>query len=79
MNDLENLLNAIVRNLVDRPDEVVIKKIAGDKVTVFELAVGDGEIGKIIGKEGKTARSIRCIMNAVATKLKHRTVIEIIE
>ena len=76
---MKNLLLTVAKSLVDRPDEVQIAEVVGEKVTVYELKVGEGEVGKIIGKEGKTARAIRVILNATATKLKKRAVLEIIE
>ena len=65
--------------LVDKPDEVKIREVEGDRTTVFELTVAKDDLGKIIGKQGKTARALRTILNATATKLKKRAVLEIIE
>jgi predicted RNA-binding protein YlqC (UPF0109 family) len=76
---MKNLILTIVKSLVDEIEEVKINEVTGDKTTVFELHVATEDLGKVIGKQGKTARSIRVILNAVATKLKKRAVLEIIE
>lgn len=76
---MKDLILAISRALVDEPDKVEITEIVGDKVTVFELHVAKEDLGKVIGKQGKTAHAIRTILNATATKLKKRAVLEIIE
>ena len=65
--------------LVDLPDEVNVKEVVGENTTVIELRVAKTDIGKIIGKEGKTAKAIRQILLGAATKLKRRTVLEIID
>jgi len=76
---MKDLILIIAKSLVDKPDEVEISEITGDKTTVFELHVAKDDLGKVIGKQGKTARAIRVILNATATKLKKRAVLEIIE
>jgi uncharacterized protein len=76
---MKELIWVIAKSLVDKPDEVEINEIAGDKTTVFELHVAKEDLGKVIGKQGKTARAIRIILNATATKLKKRAVLEIVE
>jgi len=76
---MKDLIMIIAKSLVDKPDEVEINEITGDKTTVFELHVAKDDLGKVIGKQGKTARAIRVILNATATKLKKRAVLEIIE
>ncbi len=76
---MKDLILMIAKSLVDKPDEVKLNEIIGDKTTVFELHVAKDDLGKVIGKQGKTARSIRVILNATATKLKKRAVLEIIE
>jgi len=76
---MKNLILIIAKSLVDKPDEVELKEILGEKMTVFELHVAKDDVGKVIGKHGKTARAIRVILNATATKLKKRAVLEIIE
>jgi len=76
---MKELVEYIVKALVDNPDKVVVKELAGEKSIIYELRVGDGDLGKVIGKEGRTAKAIRTIINAAAMKQGKRTVIEIIE
>ncbi len=76
---MKDLILVIAKALVDEPEDVVLTEIRGEVTTVFELRVAKEDLGKIIGKQGKTARAIRTILNATATKLKKRVVLEIIE
>jgi predicted RNA-binding protein YlqC (UPF0109 family) len=76
---MKDLINVIAKALVDFPDQVEIREIEGEKTTVLELRVAKEDLGKVIGKQGKTARAMRTILNANATKLKKRAVLEIIE
>ena len=76
---MRDLILLIAKSLVDKPDEVDLQEIEGEKTTVLELRVAKDDLGKVIGKKGKTASAIRTILNAVATKLKKRAVLEIIE
>ena len=76
---MKNLILKIAKSLVDKPDEVEIKEITGEITSVFELHVAKDDVGKIIGKQGQTAQAIRVILNATATKLNKRVVLEIIE
>ena len=76
---MKDLILTISKALVDEPDKVKINEVIGDKTTVFELHVAKEDLGKVIGKQGKTARAIRVILNATATKLNKRAVLEIIE
>ena len=69
----------MAKALVDKPDEVEIKEIEGDVTTILELKVAKDDLGKVIGKQGKTAHAMRAILNATATKLKKRAVLEIVE
>ena len=69
----------MVKALVDKPEEVSLREVEGEKTTVLELRVAKGDLGKVIGKQGKTAKAMRTILNATATKLKKRAVLEIIE
>ena len=69
----------VAKALVDIPEQVKIVQIKGAMTTVFELHVADGECGKIIGKEGRTAKALRVLLNAVATKEGKRAVLEIME
>jgi len=79
MTDLKSFVENIAKALVDHPDYVDVREIAGERTTVFELRVGEGDLGKVIGKGGQTARAIRTLLNAVAAKQGKRAVLEIIE
>lgn len=76
---MKELVEHIVKALVDSPDKVAVNEIAGEKSIIFELRVGEGDLGKVIGKEGRTAKAIRTIVTAAAMKQGKRTVLEIIE
>ena len=76
---MKDLISVIAKALVDFPDQVEITEVEGEKTTVLELRVAKEDLGKVIGKQGKTARAMRTILNANATKLKKRAVLEIIE
>lgn len=76
---MRDLILMIAQSLVDKPDEVDLQEVEGEKTTVLELRVAKEDLGKVIGKQGKTARAMRTILNATATKLKKRAVLEIIE
>jgi uncharacterized protein len=78
-NGVKTLVEDIAKALVDVPDGVVVNEIAGEHATVFELRVAEGDLGKIIGKQGRTARSIRTLLGAVGTKLNRRFSLEILE
>lgn len=79
LSELAKLIELIARALVDKPDEVSVNEVVGENTTVLELKVAKDDLGKIIGKQGRTARSIRTVLNGASTKLKKRTVLEIIE
>jgi predicted RNA-binding protein YlqC (UPF0109 family) len=76
---MKELVEMIARSLVDNPDAVKVNEIEGEKTTVYELRVGPGDLGKVIGKSGQTARSIRILVNAASAKLGKRAVLEILE
>ncbi|MBI1892977.1 MAG: KH domain-containing protein [Candidatus Rokubacteria bacterium] len=76
---MKELVELIAKSLVDEPDQVQVTEIEGEKVTVIELRVAPGDLGKVIGKQGRTAWSIRTLLNATATKLRKRAVLEILE
>ena len=76
---MKELILVRARALVDKPDEVEINEIEGDVTTILELKVAKEDLGKVIGKQGKTAHAMRSILNATATKLKKRAVLEIVE
>ena len=79
MSELQSLLVNISKALVDMPDDVSVNEIVGEQTTVYELKVDKSDLGKVIGKEGRTAKALRTILNAASTKLKKRSVLEIIE
>ncbi|HXG03572.1 MAG TPA: KH domain-containing protein [Candidatus Binatia bacterium] len=76
---MRELVETIAKALVDDVDSVRVSEVEGENVTVIELRVAQSDLGKVIGKQGRTARAIRTILNAYATKLKKRAVLEIIE
>jgi len=79
MTELKDLVTYILKALVDNQDQVQVTEIAGDKSVIYELRVGEGDLGKIIGKQGRTAQAVRTIVSAAAMKLGKRTVLEILE
>jgi hypothetical protein len=76
---MKELVRSIAQALVDRPEEVEVREVEGEKTTVLELKVDEADLGKVIGRQGRTARAMRTIVNAAATKLKKRAVLEILE
>lgn len=76
---MKALVEQIAKALVDSPEEVAVNEVEGERTTVYELRVANSDLGKVIGKQGKTARSIRTILSAAGTKLKKRCVLEILE
>ena len=77
--EIKELVDFIIRALVDQPDEVVVTAVTGEKTSVYELRVGDGDLGKVIGKHGRTIRAIRTLLSAASTKENKRAVLEILE
>jgi len=77
--DMKALVEQMAKFLVDKPDEVSVGEVEGQRTSVFELRVAAGDIGKIIGKQGNTARAMRTIISAAGTKLGKRCVLEILE
>ena len=78
-NGVKTLVEDIAKALVDTPGEVSVKELSGEQATVFELRVAGSDLGKVIGKQGRTARSIRTLLGAVGTKLNRRFSLEILE
>jgi predicted RNA-binding protein YlqC (UPF0109 family) len=76
---LKDLIHAIASELVDHPDQVEVSELAGDNNTVIELRVAREDVGKVIGKEGRTAQSMRTILTAVSTKLGRRAHLDIVD
>jgi hypothetical protein len=76
---MKELVKYIAKALVDNPDEVSVNEVEGEQTSVLELRVAKGDLGKIIGKHGKTAQSIRTILSAASAKIGKRAVLEIVE
>ena len=76
---MRELVEKIIKALVDNPDEVKVTEVEGEQTTVIELRVAQGDLGKVIGKQGRTARAIRTILSAAGMKIRKRFVLEILE
>ncbi|HLA50341.1 MAG: KH domain-containing protein [Nitrospirota bacterium] len=76
---MKELIEQIAKALVDKPEEVSVAEVVGERTTVYELRVAQSDLGKVIGKQGKTARSIRTLLSASGTKIGKRCVLEILE
>lgn len=76
---MKELVTHIARSLVDKPEQVSVAEVEGNQTTVLELTVAKEDLGKVIGKQGRTAQAMRTILSAVSSKIKKRTVLEIIE
>lgn len=79
MASVKGLVEEIAKALVDQPEEVSVNEVQGEQVTVLELKVAPGDVGKVIGKQGRTARSIRTLLGAAGMKLDRRFNLEILE
>ncbi len=77
--DMKDLVEMIAKALVDNPEQVVVTEVEGEQTTVLELRVAPSDLGKVIGKQGRTARCIRTLLGAAGMKLKKRFVLEILE
>jgi len=76
---VKELVVEIAKVLVDHPEDVSVKEVSGEQVTVLELRVAAGDVGKVIGKQGRTARSIRTLLGAAGVKANRRYTLEILE
>ena len=76
---MKELVEAIARALVDNPDEVQVRAVEGEQVTVFELRVHASDLGKVIGRQGRTAKAIRTNLDAAGMKLRRRFTLEILD
>ncbi len=76
---VRDLVEYVVKKLVDLPEKVEVTEVSGEQTTVIELRVDQSDLGKVIGKEGRTARSIRTLVHAAASKERKRAVLEILE
>ncbi len=76
---LRDMIEYIAKSLVDSPDEVRVTEIEGEQTSVLELKVAKEDLGKVIGKQGRTARAMRTLLGAASSKAKKRAVLEILE
>jgi len=76
---LRDMIEYIAKSLVDNPDEVKVTEIEGEQTAVLELKVAKEDLGKVIGKQGRTARAMRTLLGAASAKVKRRAVLEILE
>jgi len=76
---MRELIEFIAKTLVDNPDQVTVTEVEGERTAVLELRVAREDLGKVIGRQGRTARAMRTILNAAATKIKKKAVLEILE
>ncbi len=76
---LQELIKFLAVSLVDAPDEVLVEEMEEDGAAVFELTVAEDDLGKVIGKQGRTARALRTLLSAAASKVRTRALLEILE
>jgi len=76
---MKDLIKYMAQALVDNPDQVDVSEVVGEQTSVIELRVAKEDLGKVIGKQGKTAKAMRTILSAASSKLHKRAVLEIIE
>ena len=76
---MKELIKYIAQALVDNPDVIEVSEVIGEQTSVIELRVAKEDLGKVIGKQGRTAKAMRTILSAASTKIRKRTVLEIIE
>ena len=76
---MKELIEIIAKALVDQPEKVEVKEVGGESTIVLELRVAQPDLGKVIGRQGRTARAIRTILGAAGMKLRKRFVLEILE
>jgi len=79
IDELKDLVTFIARALVDEPDEVTVDAVDGDDAVVLELTVAETDLGKVIGKDGRTARAMRALLSATSARLRKRAVLDILE
>jgi predicted RNA-binding protein YlqC (UPF0109 family) len=76
---MKNLIDYIAKSLVDNPDDVEVSEVEGKSTSILELRVAKDDLGKVIGKQGRTARAMRTLLSAASAKISKRSVLEIIE
>jgi len=77
--EMKDLISYIAKALVDKPEEVTVTEVEGEQTSVIELKVAKEDLGKVIGKQGRTARAMRTILSASSAKMNKRSVLEILE
>jgi predicted RNA-binding protein YlqC (UPF0109 family) len=77
--DMKTLIELMARSLVDKPEEVAVSQVDGERTAIFELRVATSDIGKVVGKQGNTARAMRTILSAAGAKIEKRCVLEILD
>ncbi|MFN7697564.1 MAG: KH domain-containing protein [Deltaproteobacteria bacterium] len=77
--ELKELVSFIARSLVDEPEEVQVDVVDGDDAVVLELTVAESDLGKVIGKDGRTARAMRALLSATSARLRKRAILDILE
>jgi uncharacterized protein len=77
--DMKTLIELMAKSLVDNPEEVAVTEVDGERTAIFELRVAKTDIGKVVGKQGNTARAMRTILSAAGAKLKKRCVLEVLD
>ncbi|GAB4213068.1 MAG: KH domain-containing protein [Sandaracinaceae bacterium] len=78
-DELKDLVEFIARSLVDEPDEVSVEVVDGEDAVVLELTVAESDLGKVIGKDGRTARAMRALLSATSARLRKRAILDILE
>jgi predicted RNA-binding protein YlqC (UPF0109 family) len=78
-DELKDLVEFIARSLVDEPDDVSVDVVEGDDAVVLELTVAERDLGKVIGKDGRTARAMRALLSATSARLRKRAILDILE
>ena len=79
MTALAGMIDYVARSLVDEPDEVQVEAVDGDRALIVELTVAQSDLGKVIGKDGRTARAMRTLLSATSARHRRRAVLEILE
>lgn len=79
VSDIKELVEYVVKQIVDSPELVSVTEVPGERTLILELRVGQGDLGKVIGKEGRTAKALRTLVQAAASRKGKRAVLEILE
>ncbi len=76
---MRDLVTYLARNLVEKPDDVQVREVAGERAQVYEIRVAGSDLGKLIGKQGRTIRSVRALVSAAATRQGKRALVEVVD